>query len=145
MVAKGVVWNRGRLFHRDREVYGFDLRPEQGHRRPAFVNLPQCQVETYLVDRVVQLGCTEIRWRNRVAGIELLPGGGARLSVETPDGGYAIAADHVLAADGVRSTIRRLTGLDLKGTVLASSEERRVGKAWGSTGSSRWSPAHSKK
>src|SRR5690606_3164041 len=65
MVAQGVVWNRGRLFHRDREVYGFDLLPEQGHQRPAFVNLPQCHVENYLVDRVVQLGRTEIRWRNR--------------------------------------------------------------------------------
>ncbi|MEQ9330439.1 FAD-dependent oxidoreductase [Thalassobaculum sp.] len=118
MVAKGVVWNRGRLFHRDREVYGFDLLPEPGHRRPAFINLQQYYVEEYLVDRVVALGRTDLRWRNRVTGIEVLPGGGARLTVETPDGSYRLDADHVLAADGVRSPIRRMMGLDFKGKVF---------------------------
>ena len=118
MVAKGVVWSRGRLFHRDREVYGFDLLPEPGHRRPAFINLQQYHVEEYLVDRVAELGRTEIRWRNRVTGVELLADGGARLTVETPDGAYRIDADWVLAADGVRSPIRRLMGLDFKGKVF---------------------------
>lgn len=118
MVAKGVVWNRGRLFHRDREVYGFDLLPEPGHRRPAFINLQQYYVEEYLVDRVTTLGRTDIRWRNRVTGIEMLPGGDARLTVETPDGAYRIDAGHVLAADGVRSPIRQMMGLDFKGKVF---------------------------
>lgn len=118
MVAKGVLWNRGRLFHRDREVYAFDLLPEPGHRRPAFINLQQYYVEEYLVDRVATLGRTEIRWRNRVTGIELLPDGGARLVVETPDGRYRLDADHVIAADGVRSTVRRQLGLDFPGKVF---------------------------
>jgi len=118
MVAKGVVWSRGRLFHRDREVYSFDLLPEPGHRRPAFINLQQYYVEQYLVDRVAELGRTEIRWRNRVTGIEVLAGGDARLTVETPDGVYRIDAGYVLAADGVRSPIRRLMGLDFTGKVF---------------------------
>lgn len=118
MVAKGVVWNRGRLFHRDREVYGFDLLPEPGHQRPAFINLQQYYVEEYLVDRVVELGRSDIRWRNRVVGIETLPDGGARLTVETPDGAYRLDADYLLAADGVRSPIRRMMGLDFTGKVF---------------------------
>ena len=67
---------------------------------------------------MVALGRTDLRWRNRVGGIELLPGGGARLTVETPDGAYRLDADHVLAADGVRSPIRRMMGLDFKGKVF---------------------------
>ena len=118
MVGKGVVWNRGRLFHRDREVYNFDLLPEPGHQRPAFINLQQYYVEEYLVDRVQELGRTDIRWRNRVVGLDVLPDGGARLTVETPDGNYRLDADYVLAADGVRSPIRRMMGLDFKGKVF---------------------------
>lgn len=118
MMAKGVVWSRGRLFHRDREVYSFDLLPEPGHQRPAFINLQQYYVEEYLVDRVLELGRTEIRWRNRVVGVEVLADGAARLTVETPDGVYRLDADHVLAADGVRSTIRRALGQDFKGKVF---------------------------
>ena len=28
---KGITWNRGRVFFRDREAYHFDLLPESGH------------------------------------------------------------------------------------------------------------------
>lgn len=118
MVAKGVVWNRGRLFHREREVYSFDLLTESGHQRPAFINLQQYYVEEYLVDRVLELGRTEIRWLNRVTAVEVLPDGGARLTVETPDGVYQLDSKHVLAADGVRSSIRRSMSYDFKGKVF---------------------------
>ncbi|MEN3275275.1 MAG: 3-(3-hydroxy-phenyl)propionate hydroxylase, partial [Massilia sp.] len=48
MADKGVSWHVGRIFHRDEEVYSFDLLPEEGHQRPAFVNLQQYYVEGYL-------------------------------------------------------------------------------------------------
>src|ERR1700693_3177547 len=38
-VAKGVVWNRGKVFLRDRLLYAFDLLPESDHKHPAFINL----------------------------------------------------------------------------------------------------------
>ena len=41
LAARGVTWQRGRVFFREREVYAFDLLPEQGHRWPAFINLQQ--------------------------------------------------------------------------------------------------------
>ena len=40
-VTKGVTWKVGRTFHRDKEVFNFDLLPEDGHKMPAFVNLQQ--------------------------------------------------------------------------------------------------------
>ena len=39
MATKGVEWNLGKVFFRDRKVYDFNLLPEDGHQFPAFVNL----------------------------------------------------------------------------------------------------------
>lgn len=121
MVDKGVTWNLGRVFHRDRELYRFDLLPESGHRRPAFINLQQYYVEEYLVDRARDFpDLIDLRWRNKVAGLS--PRADAvTLDIETPDGRYALDADWVIAADGARSALRTMMGLALDGT---SFEER---------------------
>jgi 3-(3-hydroxy-phenyl)propionate hydroxylase len=42
MIDNGVFWNPGRVFFRDDEVYRFNLWPEEGHKRPTFINLQQC-------------------------------------------------------------------------------------------------------
>ena len=55
MVDKGVVWNVGKVFFDDRQVYDFNLLPEKGHKRPAFINLQQYYFELYLVERVFEL------------------------------------------------------------------------------------------
>jgi 3-(3-hydroxy-phenyl)propionate hydroxylase len=121
MLEKGVVWQRGRVYRGEREIYNFDLLPEQGHKMPAFINLQQYYAEEYLVDRINELGMTDLRWRNKVTGIEIDSVGRALLNVETPEGNYRILADHVIAADGVRSTIRRALGLKFGGRTF---EER---------------------
>ena len=42
VVEKGVVWKVGKIFLKEElQVYEFDLLPEDGHKRPAFVNLQQ--------------------------------------------------------------------------------------------------------
>ena len=41
MVDKGVSWSVGRVFFGSQEVYRFDMLPEPGHERPAFINLQQ--------------------------------------------------------------------------------------------------------
>ena len=121
MVEKGVTWKVGRLFHRDREVYAFDLLPEPGHRMPAFVNLQQYYVEEYLAERAADFpDLIELRWKNRVAGVATRPDG-VTLTVETPDGAYALEADWLVACDGVRSTVRGALGLDFAGEAF---EER---------------------
>src|ERR1700744_4736271 len=55
MVDKGVVWSVGKIFHGDKQLYQFNLLPEQGHKRPAFINLQQFYAEAYLVDRAAML------------------------------------------------------------------------------------------
>jgi 3-(3-hydroxy-phenyl)propionate hydroxylase len=34
MVEKGVTWRTGKVFHREKPLYGFDLLPEPGHNSP---------------------------------------------------------------------------------------------------------------
>src|SRR5580765_1336435 len=70
MVDKGVVWSVGRIFHGASLVYQFNLLPEEGHKRPAFINLQQFYAEAYLVDRVQEFPDIDLRWRNKVTGLE---------------------------------------------------------------------------
>ena len=50
-LAKGVQWQVGKVFHKDRLLYQFDLLPEAGHKMPAFINLQQFYAEQYLIER----------------------------------------------------------------------------------------------
>ncbi len=113
---RGVSWKVGKVFFRDNLAYQFDLLPEPGHKRPAFINLQQYLLEEIMVDRLQTLGHT-VRWKNKAAGVAQ-HAGGARLDVETPDGRYAIEADYVIAADGVRSALRDMLGLAWQGQVF---------------------------
>ncbi|MEK9968701.1 MAG: FAD-dependent oxidoreductase [Ferrovibrio sp.] len=117
MLAKGVTWRLGKVFHGEAQRYSFDLLPEAGHQFPAFINLQQYYAELYLVEAARQQPLIELRWKHRVGDVQ--PGNdNVRLTVATPDGDYTLLADHVLAADGARSTIRRKLGLDFKGQVF---------------------------
>ena len=124
VVDKGVMWNLGKVFHGVDPVFEFDLLPEDGHRRPAFVNLQQFHFERFLVERIRQVRAEgapiEIRGRNRAARLDPAEDG-ARLAVETPEGGYALTTDWVLACDGAGSPTRTALGLGFEGKVFRDS------------------------
>jgi 3-(3-hydroxy-phenyl)propionate hydroxylase len=117
MVAKGVSWKVGKVFFKDAPIFSFDLLPEPGHERPAFINLQQYYVEGYLAERAAALPLIEIRWKNKVSGIEQ-HADHTTLTIATPDGPYRIAAGYVGACDGSRSALRALLGLESKGRVF---------------------------
>lgn len=114
MVRKGVGWNKGRVFLGSEEVYSFDLLPEEGHHRPAFINIQQYYVEGYLIERACALPNIEMRWKNCVTGVTQAPDE-VTLEIETPDGPYALRCDYLIAADGSHSFIRKALGLESKG------------------------------
>ncbi len=119
-VDKGVIWKVGRTLHREAEIWNFDLQPEAGHKRPAFVNLQQYYVEEYLVSRAMEFpGLIDLRWKNKVTGISQTDH--VALTVETPDGSYALQAEYLVACDGARSDTRTMMGLDFDGELF---EER---------------------
>ncbi|MGL4231415.1 MAG: FAD-dependent oxidoreductase [Casimicrobium sp.] len=116
-VEKGVSWNLGKVFHRDELLYAFNLLPEPAHKRPAFINLQQYYVEGFLNDRASELPNIELRWKNRIVGVDNNEGG-VTLTIETPEGEYKIVADYCVACDGSRSPIRGLIGEESKGQVF---------------------------
>ncbi len=121
MVDKGVVWNLGKVFFGDRQVYDFNLLPEEGHERPAFINLQQYYFEEYLVARARALEADgaplELRGGNKVLSVDQRDDH-VQLQVETPDGVYAVEADWLIACDGAGSPIRTMLGLDFVGRVF---------------------------
>ncbi len=116
-LAKGITWQRGRVFFQDREVYGFDLLPEQGHEHPAFVNLQQYYAEAWLVEACRDTGLVDLRWKHKVEVVSH-HAAGATLTVAAPDRDYTLHADWLLACDGARSTIRRALDLPFTGKIF---------------------------
>ncbi len=117
MVDKGVVWSVGRIFHGESQLYQFNLLPEDGHKRPAFINLQQYYAEAYLVDRISDLPAIDLRWRNKVTALEQRNDSVA-LTIETPEGAYRLHAQYVIACDGARSSLRQMVGADFAGQVF---------------------------
>ena len=123
MVDKGISWNVGKVFLKDELVYTFNLQPEAGHNRPAFINLQQYYVEGFLLERAQEMPNLEIRWKSKVVGVQQngTPGtqeASVTLTIETPNGQYPLCGRYVVAADGSRSPMRNLMGLDSKGVTF---------------------------
>lgn len=121
MVEKGVVWNVGKVFHDEGQLFSFDLLPEEGHRNPAFINLQQPHFERFLVEEIraaqAQGAPIEIRGRNQVTGLKTHDDY-VSLEVDTPDGAYQIEADYLIACDGARSSLRDMMDLSFDGRVF---------------------------
>ncbi len=117
MVDKGVVWSVGKIFHGASQLYQFNLLPEPGHKRPAFINLQQFYAEAYQVDRVEELSEISLRWRNKVSGLQQR-NDRVVLTVDTPDGPYALHAAYVIACDGARSSLRQMVGAEFAGKMF---------------------------
>ena len=116
-VQKGVSWDVGRTFLREGEVFNFNLRPEADHHRPGMINLQQYYLEEYLVERARQLPRLQMRFKSNV--ISVVPGADqVTVRVETPDGPYSLTTDWLVVADGARSPIRTMMGLDIEGKIF---------------------------
>lgn len=117
VVDKGVSWNVGKVFFKDEPIYQFNLLPEEGHRRPAFVNLQQYYLEGYLHECASNYPNLDIRWKSKVTQLEN-GDAKAKVTVTTPEGSYTLSADYVIAADGARSPVRNMLNLESKGRVF---------------------------
>ncbi len=118
VAAKGVSWSIGKVFFKDRLTYQFDLLPEGGSKHPAFFNIQQFYVEGFLVDQALKDPLIEIRWMNKVVGVQAGGHGPAIVEIGTPEGPYQCQADYLIACDGSRSSVRELMGKESKGRVF---------------------------
>ena len=116
-VAKGVSWNVGRTFFCKDEVYHFNLRPQDDHKRPGMINLQQYYLEEFLIRRARELANLDLRFKNKLVSLSQ-DAEAVTLQVQTPDGIYRLQTDWLVAADGARSGIRRMMGLEMDGKVF---------------------------
>jgi 3-(3-hydroxy-phenyl)propionate hydroxylase len=119
MVEKGVTWNQGKVyFGKDPEpIYGFDLLQDKEQKYPAFINLQQYYAEEYLIELFPQYPQTQIRWKNEVVDVDNSDDK-VTATVATPAGNYKISGDYLIAADGHRSPVRTMMGLDFEGRIF---------------------------
>ena len=108
---KGITWSVGKTLAGHDVVYEFDAGSQSASRQPPFINLQQFYLEWFLVDRIMEIGHTDLRWKNKVVGYEQCAGH-ARVTVETPAGPYALEADWVLDCSGAHSLVRDSLKLD---------------------------------
>lgn len=140
MVAKGVVWNIGKVFRGadTTPIYQFDMLPVKGQQMPGFINLQQYHAEEILLDALRALPNVEIRWGHEVTAVEHGTEG-ARVSVATMDGTtYAIETRWLIACDGSRSPVRSLLGLDFEGRAFEDNFLIADIKLKGERPSERW-------
>ena len=119
-VAKGVAWSRGRTFSGVEEVYAFDLQDDSVSTQPPFINLQQFYLEGFLVERIQEIGLTDLRWLSKATHIEALADH-VRVEVQTPDGAYALEASYLVDATGANSPLRTQLGIE---THAARSADR---------------------
>ncbi|MDQ2735585.1 MAG: FAD-dependent monooxygenase [Pseudomonadota bacterium] len=110
--AKGITWSVGRTFSGEDELYAFNLKDESQSEQPPFINLQQFYLEWFLVDRIVELGGTDLRWKNKVLAVENAEDG-VVVEIETPAGAYALECDWFIDATGANSRIRDAMGLEI--------------------------------
>ena len=124
ILDKGVIWNLGKVFYDDRQLFEFNLLPEAGHKHPAFINLQQPYFEKFLFEQItaeIASGAPiDVRGKNRVDAVRPADDHVA-LDVMTPDGSYTITADYVVACDGANSPVRAMLKLDFDGRVFQDS------------------------
>ena len=110
IVDKGVRWNVGRVLCADQPVTSFALQDQPDLRHNGFANLQQYYVEQYLVEALQAEPLADLRWRSEVTGLAQR-GDHVDVTVQTPEGDYALEADWLVACDGAFSPCRELLGL----------------------------------
>jgi 3-(3-hydroxy-phenyl)propionate hydroxylase len=114
MLAKGVAWSIRHTYFRDRELYIQNFsQPEAGYL-PRFFNLPQHDVEQFLLERIQQSPLIKLCWDHLVTGCHE-EADRIVLQASTPSGVEEFSGCYVLACDGARSGMRKLLNLPFEG------------------------------
>jgi 3-(3-hydroxy-phenyl)propionate hydroxylase len=111
---KGLPWSFGRSFYRGQEIYKMLMPHDEDDRFLPGLNIQQQYTEQYLVDFCLQNPLIDMRWGEKLVGISQGPDA-VTLCIDTPEGEYALRTEWVVAADGGRSTVRKLLGLRMEG------------------------------
>ncbi len=92
MIEKGISWQVGKVFFKEKLAYQFDLLPEDGHKMPAMINLQQYYLEEYMVNKCQSSEFVDLRWKHKLLSISQNEDF-ASLVIETPSGVFNLEAD----------------------------------------------------
>lgn len=114
MAEGGLPWRYGNSYYRGQRVFRMENPHSDDERYFPMINVQQQYLEQYLIEAVQRQPLVELRWGNRIVGVEQR-NAAARLTVDTPEGPYTLETDWLVAADGARSGIRGMLGLKMEG------------------------------
>ena len=117
---RGITWSVGKTLAGNEVVYQFDASKNNASRQPPFINIQQFYLESFLVDRINQLGITDLRWNNKLLTCSIHKSKGsqtddyAEFRVSTPAGEYTLRARWLLDCSGLNSPVVASLGLPIK-------------------------------
>ena len=114
VAQRGVQWDVGRTYFRDRELFSVHLPGSGDDHYPPFVNISQTEVEEMLRHRLGQLPEVDLRWGQRLTGLQQ-DGEAVSLTCDTANGPSTITVAYAIGADGAHSSVRHLLGMGFPG------------------------------
>ncbi len=105
---EGVTWHVARTYVRGK-VISTTVYPKPIGFGP-FVNISQYRIEQVLLEKLSQTKGSSVRWGHRVVAVAQ-DEDGVTVTAETPDGRRLLRFSYLAACDGVRSSLRELTGV----------------------------------
>jgi len=111
---RGVAWTLGRTYYRDLELFQTRFPVVGRDHFPPFVNVSQTEVERLMVARCEVSPRVTLCWDHRVSGIEQSRDG-VTVVAHTSSVPVMVTASYAVGADGSRSTVRKLLGIDFPG------------------------------
>lgn len=119
LVEEGLTWTTSRTFYRDHELFSASFASPgkgSGHDAlPPWINISQDSVERRLLAKAATEPLVTVRFGHPVTAIK---DHGDRVEATAGPAGQqpgSFAGSHLIAADGARSTVRRLLGIGFEG------------------------------
>ena len=119
ITENGLPWRFGNSYFRGHHVFRMEASHDADDRFFPMINIQQQYLEEYLLDACESNPLIDLRWGNKVVGIEQFKDH-AKVSIDTPEGPYNLNTDWVIAADGGRSEIRSAMNLQMEGASYES-------------------------
>ena len=110
MVAKGVTWKLGKVFHGDDLFYRSTCSRKAGHKMPAFINLQQYYVEQSLIERARELPASTCAGSTAASASRPTPDRARARRSRRRTAPIRSTRDWLIACDGARSPVRDLHG-----------------------------------
>ena len=114
VAQRGIQWDVGRTYFRDRELFSVHLAGSDDDHFPPFVNISQTEVEEMLRRRLGQLPKVDLRWGHRLTGLQQ-DGEAVTLTCDGADGPSTVTVAYTVGADGAHSSVRHLLGMGFPG------------------------------